>query len=296
MAEDASEPTRVEIETSVWRGAVTLAESVPGGGDWSVVGVEVSALDGSALSAARLRAVPWGELLERARVQVAGSSRRSPFVSPSDTFLTAFTVDRRGKSARTERDYAELAAAYLAFGQERGHKAASHWAKKFGNRSAQRWRMDIKRAKEHYLEPTPEGTLALTDEAWLLIYGEDFFDVLEVENAIEADVEQIEDRIEDLVGQIERLETSGLAMYADAQRDVGELARRNGVQVTRTAVQDAWLKRLAETDPALRQSVQVAQELSRQRGVNVSTKAVLDARLRQERQKLAGVNSPHAPE
>lgn len=226
MVEEASEPTRVEIETSEWRGIVTLAESVPGGGDWSVVGAEVSALDGSALSAARLRAVPWGELLERARDEVSAPSRQSPFVRPSDLFLTAFTVDRRGRQARTERDYAELAAAYLAFGHERGHKAASHWAKKYG-RTAQRWRMDLKRAKEDYLDTMPDGSLGLTDEAWLLIYGDDFFDVLEVENAIE-DTEAKVDRLENLGdGSTESAELMGrLQRHARKHRLTWEAVRQ----------------------------------------------------------------------
>lgn len=224
--------TRVEVEKGEWRGVVALVESVPGGADWAVVGVEVSALDGSALSAGKLRAAPWGGLLDQARAKVEATSTQSPLLSPSDVYLAAFTVDRRGKSARTERDYAGLAFAYLNFGQERGHKAASHWAAKYGSRSPQRWRMDIKRARGTYLEADSDGILGLTDEACLLLFGEDFFEVLQVENDVEG--------AESAIWRLESL-GDGSTESSELMGRLGRVARRHGTTVE--AVRDALLRR-----------------------------------------------------
>lgn len=231
------DPTRVQVEVDEWCGGVDLLESTPGGSDWSVVGVEVSARDGSPLSAARLRAVPWGQLFDQARASLEGAVERSSLLSPSDVRLRAFATDRRGKAARSDRDYAELALAYLTFGQERRHKAASHWASKYG-RTAQRWRMDIKRAKDSYLEVTGDGALRLTDDAWVLIFGDGIWEIL----AVEGETESLEE-------EIARLESLGDGSAASAEY-LGRLrrkARKIGVSVP--VLRDELLRRRRQMTP-----------------------------------------------
>ncbi len=241
MVEKASEPARVEVETSEWRGIVTLAESVPGGGDWSVVGVEVSALDGSALNAASLRALPWGEVLHRARAEVEAPSWRSPFVKPSELFLAAFTVDRRGKSPRSERDYAELAYAYVHMLDDgERHKAAARWAEQYPGRSAQRWRMDIRRAKERYVETSEDGTLMLSEEGWALVFGEDFLASLASEIDFESGIESSESMIQKLHNLGDGSATSA-ELIGRLERHARRLTQERKHLVTREAVRQAWL-------------------------------------------------------
>lgn len=244
----------VTVETADWRGVVHLCESEPGRGDWSVVGVEVAEVNGSALNAAKLRAAPWGELLELARREITTASRPVGFARPSETFLLAFAADRRGKKARTERDYAGLAYAYVHMVAEgERHKAASRWAEQYPGRSAQRWRMDIRRAKTRYVEVSDDGTLMLTEEGWGLVFGEDFFASLASEIDFETGIERTE-------AMIERLQNLGDGSAASAEINglLGRYARR----------------------------------LTKEHGVKISREVVRRAWLAQERQKLVGVNAP----
>lgn len=232
---ETREPVKVEVEMGATRASVALVETAPGCGDWSVVGVEVTTDDGAALSADRLRNFAWASLFEQARQQVQRSGEQPRLALPTDP-PAAFRVSRRGKAPRTEEDYADLAAAYLAFPADRRHKAASEWSARFG-RTAQRWRMDIKRARDSYLEDYDAGArkrngqpvydLRLTDEGMRLVYGEGISEQLEAEQNVGA----YENRIDILTGGGSEAERAALALKLGrkaraAGKTVGEVRRR----------------------------------------------------------------------
>jgi hypothetical protein len=154
-----------EVEGGRYRASVTLAESLPGAGDWSVASVTVTATDGSALTADRLRNFGWAGVLEAARRQATDIARdHGPrFARPSDP-PAAFRVSRQGRAKRTDRDYAELAAAYLAVPPDQRRKAVARWSEQFG-RTPGRWRADMVKASKFI---QGEG---LTDEGMALVYG-----------------------------------------------------------------------------------------------------------------------------
>ncbi|MFH7324853.1 hypothetical protein [Aeromicrobium sp. JJY06] len=159
---------------------VTLVESERGTGDWSVIGIQVVATNGTTLSADRLRNLAWANVLESARAQAREVHNGASVVlsRPSDP-PPSFRADRRGRAARSDRDYAELARAYLAFPPDRRRKAAATWSERFG-RQPGRWRADIAKAKRFI-----EGGW-LTGEGMVLVYGADIFEHLVGENELGA--------------------------------------------------------------------------------------------------------------
>jgi hypothetical protein len=203
-----------EVPGEGYVATVTLVESELGAGDWSVVGMQVKATDGTALSADRLRNFAWASVLESARRQASAADvPPSPFARPSDP-PPSFRADRRGRAGRSDRDYAELALAYLAFPPDRRRKAASTWSERFG-RQPGRWRADIAKAKRFIEDDW------LTDEGMLLVYGESIFERLEVESAIDA----AETKVALLAG-----DGFGTAQRADLDYRIGRYARKMGMK------------------------------------------------------------------
>ncbi|WP_435769731.1 hypothetical protein [Nocardioides sp. SYSU DS0651] len=215
-----------EVQGEGYVATVTLMESEPGAGDWVVVGIGVNATDGSTLSADRLRNFAWANVLESARRQASAADvPPSPFARPSDP-PPAFRADRRGRAARTERDYAELAFAYLALPSDLRRKAASTWAERF-HRKPGRWRADIAKAKR-YIEDD-----WLTDEGMDLVFGDKWRDALAVENAVDDAEETLR-----LLGE----EGAGTAERAKLEVTIGRIARENGW--SESNVRAAWRRQL----------------------------------------------------
>ncbi|WP_269305852.1 hypothetical protein [Aeromicrobium sp. HA] len=154
---------------------VELAEGIPGSGDMSVVGLEVRPRVG-ALTVGTLRDAPYGDAIRTARAEVerATAARRPRmFARPSDP-PAAFRGDRRGRAARTDKDYALLAASYLAMGKEARRHAAATWAQDFPEGGTKRtWLNRLVRAKRFV-----EGE-RLTDAGMALVYGEDWLERFE---------------------------------------------------------------------------------------------------------------------
>ena len=154
---------------------VELAEQIPGSGDMSVVGLEVRPRVG-ALTVGTLRDAPYGDVIRAARAQVektAAAGKPRVFARPSDP-PAAFRGDRRGRAARTERDYALLAESYLAMSNEARRHAAATWAQDFPEGGSKRtWMNRLVRAKRLI-----EGE-SLTEDGMALVYGEDWLERFE---------------------------------------------------------------------------------------------------------------------
>ena len=151
---------------------VELTEEVVGSGDWLVTGVEVRPAEG-AVTVSSLRSAAYGDVIRRARAEVVKSAASRPkriFARAGDP-PAAFRSDRRGRSARTDEDYALLASAYLSMRPESRRQAAARWAKDFpegGNRRT--WINRLVRARQFV-----EGDY-LTDEGMALVFGDDWQD------------------------------------------------------------------------------------------------------------------------
>jgi hypothetical protein len=162
---------------------VELMEESPGGGDWSVVGTEVRPVSG-ALTVAMLRDAPYGDAVRVARAEILKTVQaRKPFVSPSDP-PAAFRADRRGRSPRTDDDFALLASAYLALGKGSRQHAAAHWAERWPEGGTKgTWSNRLVRAKKFVETILWDGKdeEVLTDEGMARVYGAGWASDLEFE-------------------------------------------------------------------------------------------------------------------
>jgi hypothetical protein len=151
---------------------VELAEEQPGSGDMAIVGLEVRSVDES-LTVGALRGAPYGPVTRAARaaVQEAGAGRRPRMLArPSDP-PPAFRGDRRGRAARTDEDYAQLAVSYLALAKDARRHAAAIWAERYPEGGSKRtWLNRLVRAKRYV-----EGEY-LSEAGMALVYGEDWID------------------------------------------------------------------------------------------------------------------------
>jgi hypothetical protein len=164
------------------------------------------------------------------------ASRSVALSRPSDPPL-AFREDRRGKSPRSDRDFAELAVAYLAAVSRRA--VAREWSERFG-RNPQRWRMDLAKARELFIVEGSEGDLRLSEAGEILVYGRPL---------APAEVEEIA-RAEWLDFMVNGTDSvkRGLEMVR-----VGRSARRSGVRVSQRERDLIALakRRLAQAEAAL---------------------------------------------
>jgi hypothetical protein len=138
----------------------------------------VSEERGGALAAGTLSKAPYARWIRAAQDAVgrqpSGKLKRADFLA-----VEPFLRDRRGKTPRSDRDFADLAALYVS----KGHSLARDLATRYPQVSLQTWRNHLTRAKPftHVVhgfdaDDYPETRRELTDEAMRLIYGADYLD------------------------------------------------------------------------------------------------------------------------
>lgn len=166
--------TVCSVERNGQRIGLTLREGTPGAGDWRVVGVsvDVTDLDAEQLTSNALRDLPLPTLVAEARQAIATTVRvASPFARVRDP-LTPFLTSRRGRAARTDRDFAELA---FEYDSERGSSSWREiprlWAARHPQVSSARWSNYLNEAtRRGYLTPGGPQREA-TDKTPLELYG-----------------------------------------------------------------------------------------------------------------------------
>lgn len=151
------------------------------GAGGSVSRISIARHNGASLTGGDLRRFRWSGAIDEARQRADATANHSKLGRLSDP-PPAFRESRQGRPARTDADYAELARCWVALPEDMRRNAASDWSARFG-RSAQRWRMDIARARRFVTGNA--GSEWLTDEAQELAYGPDVFDRIAVDVAIE---------------------------------------------------------------------------------------------------------------
>jgi hypothetical protein len=117
----------------------------------------------------------------------------------SDLLVAPFLEDRRGKSAREERDYAQLAELYVSRGSASTHLARD-LAARYGG-AVQSWRNHLTKAKRYVevreeldWDDEPVRVSQLTDEALRLLYGDDYVERFEWERDVEAAEQNLAER------------------------------------------------------------------------------------------------------
>lgn len=151
-------------------------------GEWRMVGFTMHALDpASAMTSRTIRALPIGELLAEAR-RVAGSvpdrkGQEAParFVRPSEVALAPFLKDQRGKSERSDRDYAGLALEYALLLEDGERSPIKRLVERFGGVPGT-WANRLAEARRRgLLTPVKPGEAGggLTDKAHALLWPED---------------------------------------------------------------------------------------------------------------------------
>lgn len=165
-----------ELEDGGLRISLQLADP---GGALTVTGLSVHSSAEGGLAASTLSRAPYARWIQAAKDAVASEARRSPLVRVNDLLLKPFLEDRRGGAPRTDTDFAQLAAVYVAAGASR-HGLARELAARYGG-SRQTWRNRLTEAKrftrteESFDEDgNLEQIAVLSDEAMRLIYGDDY--------------------------------------------------------------------------------------------------------------------------
>lgn len=153
--------------------ALRMAQSAPGVGDWSAVELGMRARLRGRLTVARMRDAPLTALLRRARSDVrdADAGRGSRFATADDLLPPVpetFLEDRRGGTARTDREYAELAYAIVTRwpGVSMAERRRALTARYASPREAT-WRRHLDTAKV-YVDKDSDW---LTDDGARLVFG-----------------------------------------------------------------------------------------------------------------------------
>jgi hypothetical protein len=160
---------------------MVMRESRPGLGDWECFEFTMRSRGATRLTGRSLRDAPHATHIEHARAalrQHARSSEVQVFATPGKP-PSSFLVARQGRSARSDRDYAELARALMSF--ENPAQVPKIWAARYGG-SIGTWRNRVTEARRRGFLAA-DGTL--THEGFSLVYGESVHDAIEHEGQIE---------------------------------------------------------------------------------------------------------------
>ncbi|MGO4258775.1 hypothetical protein [Marmoricola sp. RAF53] len=158
----------------------------------TVIGLRWESDGAGGLTPSVLSRAPYARWIRAAKDSIAARRTASTrLVQPTDLLLRPFLEDRRGTTARTETDYAQLADVYVSAGGA-ARSLAQDLASRYGG-SVQTWRNRLTVAKryteaihrfdEDDLDAAP--LTVLTDEAMRLLYGDDYRAAFDIDAAIE---------------------------------------------------------------------------------------------------------------
>jgi hypothetical protein len=188
---DADVTLRADGEGWIWslrdeHRQVRIRLVAAAGGVPRVAEVSVASDDPSGVTPASLRRAPYAQWIQRAKDAVAQQTPRHRLKRMSDILVEPFLQDRRGKAAREDRDYAQLAELYVSRGS-----AGKHLARDLATRhggAVTTWRSHLTKAKrfvevrhEVGYDDEPVAVAQLTDEALRLLYGDDYLRTFEWE-------------------------------------------------------------------------------------------------------------------
>lgn len=173
------------------RARLRLAEA---NGTLSVADVSLTSDSGEGIAASSLSRAPYAKWIRAAKDAVGHQRPRGRLKRASDLYVMAFLEDGRGKAARSDEDYANLAWLYVMRG-ESAHSLARDLATRHGG-SIQTWRNRLSRAKRFTAmveEFDDDGRVQqvrrLTDDAMRLIFGDDWIAEFEHQAMQDRDLE-----------------------------------------------------------------------------------------------------------
>lgn len=167
-------------------GRVRICLEATNGGVFRVAEVSIRSDARSGVTAAYLRRAPHAQWIQRAKDAVSRQTPRHRLKRMSDLLVAPFLEDRRGKAARDDRDYAQLAELYVGSGSP-NRQLARDLATRYGG-AVQSWRNHLTKARrfvevreEWDWDDEPVKVFQLTDDALRLLYGDDYVERFEWE-------------------------------------------------------------------------------------------------------------------